>query len=376
MNVVQVNYAFDQKLSDPEALLDRYSTLTGWSEAVAGAGAGSVAVIQRFHCDAVIRRHGIDYVFKRGRLHRQADRLSPDVVHVNGLVFPIQTWVLRQTMPASCAIVVQDHGGGEPSAGLIGERTVLHRRLAAADGFLFAARGQADAWRRVGAVGPHQQIYEVMEASTTFRAWPRAQACQTSGVDGSPAILWVGRLNANKDPLTVLAGFERSLNRLPRARLTMVYGDAELLPAVERRLRSSPVLGEAVRLVGAVPHDRMPAFYSAADIFVLGSHHESCGYALIEACACGVVPVVTDIPAFRAITADGSIGALWHAGDPAGFARALEDVWNRDPAALGAQAAQHFEQALSWPAVGAQALTAYQDAAARRRTGAAARSSA
>ena len=43
----------------------------------------------------------------------------------------------------------------------------------------------------------------------------------------------------------------------------------------------------------------MAVCYSAADLFVVGSHHQGSGYALMEACACGAVPVVTAIPTFR-----------------------------------------------------------------------------
>ena len=80
-------------------------------------------------------------------------------------------------------------------------------------------------------------------------------------------------------------------------------------------MSASPALARRVRLVGYVPQEKLPAYYSAADIFVLGSHHEGSGYALIEACACGAVPVVTRIPPFRAITGDGARGALWPPGD-------------------------------------------------------------
>src|SRR3954469_19652552 len=38
-SVVQVNYAFDKELADPAALLERYTTLTGWAEALGAAGA-------------------------------------------------------------------------------------------------------------------------------------------------------------------------------------------------------------------------------------------------------------------------------------------------------------------------------------------------
>ena len=99
---------------------------------------------------------------------------------------------------------------------------------------------------------------------------------------------------------------------------------------MRERVQRSPALRDRVRLVGAVPHDRMAPFYSAADLFVVGSHHEGSGYALMEACACGAVPVVTDIPTFRLLTAGGSVGALWTPGDAAGCARALVDVGRRD----------------------------------------------
>src|SRR6185295_19645288 len=96
---------------------------------------------------------------------------------------------------------------------------------------------------------------------------------------------------------------------VPDATLSMVYSESELLDDVQRRVKNSAALRQRVRLVGAVPHERMAAFFSAADLYVGGSHHEGSGYALIEACACGAVPVVTDIPTFRLIT--GGAGALW-----------------------------------------------------------------
>ncbi|MDQ3565480.1 MAG: hypothetical protein M3436_15595 [Pseudomonadota bacterium] len=34
MHILQANFAYDGTLADPDALLDRYRTLTGWSEAL------------------------------------------------------------------------------------------------------------------------------------------------------------------------------------------------------------------------------------------------------------------------------------------------------------------------------------------------------
>jgi glycosyltransferase involved in cell wall biosynthesis len=274
-------------------------------------------------------------------------------------------------LPRSAAILVQDHATGAPPAPARDPRrrakqAISRRAMRAADGFMFSAAQQAVPWREAGYIAANQPVYEVMEASTDLRRMPKEAARQASGLEGAPAVLWVGRLNENKDPLTVLDGFERALVHIPGATLTMIFGADDLLPLVQDRLRGSVLLGGRVRLLGRVPHHLMHAYYSAADLFVLGSHHEGSGYALLEACACGAVPVVTSIPAFRAITGDGSIGALWMPGDTSGCARALAELGRADLAEASARVQARFDRALNWEAVGRDAMRAYRDIARAR----------
>ena len=393
MHIVQVNYAYAADLEDPEALLDRFSTLTGWSEAVlreltgqAGPGqagkVGTVTVVQRFTRDAIVSRDGVEYVFRREAggplpprwawcpsVARAVAERNPEIVHVNGLGFPMPTWWLRRGLQASTALVVQDHAGGPPGQGWL--RWLLCRRLtSAADGFMFTAREQAIPWQDARLLSP-ERVYEVLESSTALSPIPRGAAVDQSRhatLRGAPALLWVGRLNANKDPLTILDAFVLALHHLPDAMLTMVFGEQELEEAVRRRIEQSAALQSRVRLAGRVPAGLMPAFYSAADLFVLGSHHEGSGYALLEALACGVVPVVTDIAAFRAITDRGSIGRLWPPGDAARCARALVEAANLDLASERSRVLEHFEQNLCWPAVGRRAVEIYREVLSRRRS--------
>lgn len=375
IRIVVVNYPYADDLAEPEALLERYRSLTGWSEAVAEAG-GDISVVQRFHRDAKLVRNGIAYVFcKDGReghlrsrlwprrLHRTVAAQQPDVVHVNDLNAGMQVWFLRRAVPASTAIVAQDHGGGElAEPQTMRERlrlTVKRISLRAVDAFLFTATAQADRWRRLGLISHDQPVHQVLEASTALVPTDRLLARQTTGIEGQPAILWVGRLNANKAPLTVLDGFERCLRELPGAVLTMIYGTDDLLPSIARRLEESPLLAEHVRLVGSVPHARMAMYYTAADLFVLGSHHEASSYALLEACSCGLPPVVTDIPAFREITDGGSIGALWSTGDADSLRQALLRVARAESRSARQSVLERFNRALSWPTVGRAAFDAY-----------------
>lgn len=368
MTVLQANFDFDRTLADPEELLERYTTLTGWGEALLEAGADRVVVHQRFHHHAIVRRNGVEYHFGRARELAAADLRSVEVAHVNGLNFPVQTHRLRRLLAAHAPIIVQDHATGPPPARAV-SRAVRRWGFVGADAFLFTSARLADPWRAANIIdGRHHHVYEVLEASTTLRPMARAAARDASGIAGSPALLWVGRLNANKDPMTVLAGFERIIAAYPDASLTMVFGAEELLPEIRARLSQSAPLAGSVRLVGQVPHDRLPAYYSAADIFVLGSHHEGSGYALIEACACGAIPVVTDIPAFRVITGNGARGTLWTPGDQASLAQGLLEMAGRDLVALRADLAVHFARELSWTAVGRRALEIYTEVRARRGT--------
>jgi glycosyltransferase involved in cell wall biosynthesis len=112
----------------------------------------------------------------------------------------------------------------------------------------------------------------------------------------------------------------------------------------------------------------MPSFYGAADLFVIGSHHDGSGYSVMEACACGAVPVVTNIPTFRLLTGDGSVGALWAPGDADGCARALAEVGRRDLTAERARLADHFARELSWDAVGRRAMEIYEQVLGARRS--------
>jgi glycosyltransferase involved in cell wall biosynthesis len=361
VSVVQVNYAFDKGLTDPEQLLDRYHTLTGWSEALRRAGAGRVAVVQHFHRDSHLTRNGIEYVFRRTGIPAAVAALGPDIAHVNGLTFPRQALQLRRHLPRQTAIVVQNHQDGGPVGRAPLLRLFGRAARGAADAFLFAAEEHAAWWRRAGLIAAGQPAYCVMEASTTLRPQPRDAAQRVTGMSGSPAILWVGRLNANKDPLTVLDGFERALSSLDAATLTMIYSEDPLLGAVKERVLRSNALKDRVRLIGAVPHDRMASYYSAADLFIVGSHHEGSGYAVMEACACGTMPVVTRIPSFALLTGDGSIGALWEPGNAAHCARALVDAGRRDRIAERARIVDHFTRELSWDAVGRRAMEIYEE---------------
>jgi glycosyltransferase involved in cell wall biosynthesis len=273
LRIVQANAVYDPAARTPDALLDAYHTLTEWSAAVTGAGA-AVTVVQRFHSDARVERDGVPYHFVKDSqqpwLSTKAApagfvsaiaRENPDVVHVNGLIFPELVAAIRKACGAKTAIVAQHHGGEFPirGSGLIGlwQRRHWRNGLAAADALSFTAAEQAGPWRDADVVSS-QQILEIVEAGTTMRGVERARARTAIGVAGDPLLLWVGRLTTSKDPLTVLDGFERAIPQLPDARMAMVFGDDTLIDAVDQRVRGSAALRDRVVLAGRVAREELP----------------------------------------------------------------------------------------------------------------------
>jgi glycosyltransferase involved in cell wall biosynthesis len=204
-------------------------------------------------------------------------------------------------------------------------------------------------------------VYEIPESTARFTPGERAAARLETGIEGDPAVLWVGHLDANKDPLAVLAGVSAAAHRLPGLRLYCCFGAAPLLRAVQERLGADTVLRERVRLLGRVPHERIEQLMRAADLFVLGSHREGSSYALIEALACGLPPVVTDIPSFRALTGGGAVGRLWPCGDAGALAEALQSLAGRTDPGMRAAVRAHFDRELSFEALGSKLANMYGD---------------
>jgi len=368
VQVVQINYLPAPAQRSPAELLAAWPSLADIAEMVAGAGV-QVRVIQCAAYVAQITRNDIDYHFAdlRGadrpsqarRLAAWLDELGADVVHVHGLGFARHAHALSCCLPDQ-PLLLQDHADRPPRGW---RRPFWRRWYAAADGVAFTSTEQAQPFAQL--LAKRTRLFAIPESSSRFTPGKFLRARADTGLQGDPCVLWIGHLNANKDPMTMLEGIARASERLPGLRLWCAFEDAPLLEAVRSRIAADRRLRGRVTLLGRVPHARVETLMRAADVFVSASRVEGCGYALLEALACGTTPVVTDIPAYRALTDDGRIGMLWPCGDAAALAGALVRLWSAP--LQPTQIRGHFDAHLSLSALGRRWAEAYAQLAREER---------
>jgi glycosyltransferase involved in cell wall biosynthesis len=369
VHVLQISFFLDRERRSPERLLQDWHSLEHMAAAVASVG-HRVTVVQASLVPGALTRRGVDFLFVApgpgGLLARSNSfrallrELAPDVVHVHGLGFSRDVLALREVMP-QVPMLLQDHADRVPRLWRRGRWRLAVR---AVEGVSFCARAQAEPFVRAKLLPPHVRVFEIPESTSAFLPGDAAAARAATGLHGDPAVLWVGHLDRNKDPLTVLDGVASAAAQLPGLQLWCCYGSAALLPAVQARLALDPALCERVHLLGRVPHERVELLMRAADVFVHGSRRESTGFALIEALATGLRPVVTDIPSLRALTRDGAVGALWPCGDSRALALALRAAAAANGPRARADVRAHFDRELSSAALGRKVVAAYRELAA------------
>jgi glycosyltransferase involved in cell wall biosynthesis len=163
--------------------------------------------------------------------------------------------------------------------------------------------------------------------------------------------LFVGRLNEQKN-VGLLLDAIAALARVAGAPFRVsIVGDGPLRAALRARAAELGV-EERVAWVEWLPRERMPALYQSAHCVVNPSHYEGMPNVVLEAMACGVPVIVSDVAGNRDVVDEGVNGwIVEHDSRDAlvdAMARAL-----RDPdglAAMGGRARRIVAERYSWDA--------------------------
>lgn len=127
-------------------------------------------------------------------------------------------------------------------------------------------------------------------------------------------VLFVGRIQPLKGADIAVDSFIRIADSVPDSFLVMVggpsgpYGMEEISKI--KRIVSAEGLEDRVHFFDPQPHEVLSSFYRAADVSLVPSRTESFGLVALEAAACGVPVVASDVGGLKTLVAHGVSGYL------------------------------------------------------------------
>ena len=231
-------------------------------------------------------------------------------------------------------------------------RSKLKHSIAAMLGHPFTrarGRGPIAAWQGLGSVGKYVDFAvpiskTVMKNCQEFYGIP-ADKCRViyGGVDLStfspdpdidrkelqnpPRLVFTGNIIESKGVMNVVDALH--LIDTP-VELVLCGRDLDqMLQDVGPRLDAGGK-GHKLSYKGSLTHEALAAELKSSDIFVFCSWTEGLGKSLLEAMACGLPAIVSDIDAFREFVVDEKNGLVVPVKDPPSIAKAI-DRYLRDP---------------------------------------------
>lgn len=169
-----------------------------------------------------------------------------------------------------------------------------------------------------------------------FRPLPRSDARRAFGLPAdAPVLVTIGTLVERKGFHRVIEVMPRLLRTHPDLQYLVVGGagpegdDSARLHALVETLG----LQRHVRFLGPLAPEALHVPLSAASAFVLASRYEGWANVLLEAMACGLPVVATDVGGNAEVVARAGLGRIVPFGDADALAAAIEDAlaieWDR-----------------------------------------------
>ncbi len=365
MKIAFVLHFYDEGLEAEQMVSRHYSTVC-LVEALAQVG-NEVHVFYRFSKDHYFVAKKVHYHFIQDSLPgflkpwhsaraynhvltQQIKELGIEVIHANNIYRPVAHHNLAKAN-ANIPYIVQDHGGLTK----VKYPWIQRPFLRLVDLFLLSAKGMEIPILEAKLAQANQFRF-IMEASSEMSFVADGDLV----LKGKPCFLWIGNLNSNKDPMTVLKAFKTFAKKDEDAHLHMIYKQTFLEEEIKNYI-STYQLADRVTLYGFIDRNQISRYLSAADYFVAASHKEGSGYALMEAMSCGLTPILTSIPSFIELTKNASIGYLYTVGDHQELAHIFETCARlAKPSKAGI--IDHFNRHFSYEALAHQLSSIYREA--------------
>lgn len=323
---------------------------------------------------ARIRQPGVDLIELRKppghgvalypRLYSLLRRLRPTIVHTRNLA------ALEMSVPAWAAgVPVRIHGehGWDTAdpAGLSARHRLVRRIYAPFVSHYIALSAHLEAYLTQAVGIAPQRVSRICNGVDLRQFAPGVDQSEAESLPFGRGGHWlvgtVGRLQAIKDQTNLVEAFARWLARdeaaRERARLVIV-GDGPLRLQVEQAVAAAG-LGERIWLAGE--RSDIPQILGALDCFVLPSRAEGISNTLLEAMACALPVVVTNVGGNQELVVAGKTGLVVSPQNPEALAEGMASYFHDSRRALahGVAARQRAEAEFSLDVMVSRYLACY-----------------
>jgi D-inositol-3-phosphate glycosyltransferase len=182
-------------------------------------------------------------------------------------------------------------------------------------------------------------------------------------------VLFVGRIEPLKGVDTLIQAMScLQLREKQRVHLAIIGGDPAASPremsaemARLQKLCDDLSVGQTVVFLGKRDQDRLPYYYSAAELVVMPSHYESFGMVALEAMACGTPVVASEVGGLGYLVRDGETGFTIPDQEPEQLCEKISWLLN-DPElhATMSQRAVEYAQDYAWEKIATQIVDVYR----------------
>ena len=286
----------------------------------------------------LLYRHGFRVsVFPRREIKKILEKFKPDVVHVQ-VSDPIGLSVVSYARKRNIPVVTTEHNQPEVITEPLGVPNFMKKPIDALLASYFVNRQSKSDFVTM----PTKQAIDNLLSERDFKV---PVAAVSNGVDltnfkpgkakaeiyekygipkNKPIVLYVGRVDPEKNVGGVIDAFALTLKKVPEAELVIV-GDGVDREKLEKQVERLDIV-DKVKFLGRVVGEDLYEIYKTGMVFATASGIETQGIVLIEAAATGLPLIAVNAGAVKEICVNGANGFLCQPGNETEIAEAMAKI--------------------------------------------------
>ncbi|MGI5892723.1 MAG: glycosyltransferase family 4 protein [Bacillota bacterium] len=282
-----------------------------------------------------------------------------DIVHLHNPLVPVPA----TTLP----VIVTEHGTvqGDISNSSVNDMSALALKLFAkrfikqdydvlANADIITAVSNSCMQEIKNFIGEKKQMYVLGNGVDTGYFKPDEMVDRAQNI-----VLYTGRLDSRKGVVDLISSAKSVCENYPEVKFILT-GKGPNREYIQKRISSLNLEGN-VNLVGYVSREELLRLYQSSTMYVLPSYYEGLPTTLLEAMACGLPSIATDVDGSSEVISHGKNGLLVPPKCPKALSEGIQELLENKPKRedIGSCGREHVRNNYDWSKIADNAATIY-----------------